>query len=197
MPLSILAFLLVPPNLDSASRTNQQLTHRQKLYQLDLIGALAIALFLILFVFSLTEGNRVGWATARALVPLLLGVDVVLPAFMIWEEWGRTRRGYEACLPLKLWSMGDFTVLFLASLVSFYCYGAVYITFTTLWSGPGFTCGHTGFERVGDKRWADSMGRLALAAGKVLPPDRHSDHATSRSYSHPRRQVRSVSTASL
>ncbi len=133
IPLSILAFLLVPPHLDSSTHSSSgHLPHRQKLNQLDLIGALLVALFLILFVFSLTEGNRVGWSSARTLVPLVLGINLVLPCFIIWEEYGRTRRGLEACLPLKIWKMGNFAVLFAASLVSFYCYGAVYITFTTL-----------------------------------------------------------------
>lgn len=89
---------------------------------------------LILFVFGLTEGNRVGWDTARVLVPLLLAVNVVLPAFLIWEEYGRTRRGLEAALPLSMWKMPNFALLFLATAASFYWYGAVYITFTTLWS---------------------------------------------------------------
>lgn len=141
MPLSILAFLLVPPHLDSSTHgSSQRLTHRQKLNQLDLIGALLVAFFLILFVFSLTEGNRVGWSSARTLIPLILGINLVLPSFVLWEEYGRTRRELEACLPLKIWKMGNFTVLFVASLVSFYCYGAVYITFTTLWSGDGYVC---------------------------------------------------------
>ena len=141
MPLSILAFLLVPPYLDSSTHSSlQRLSQRQKLNQIDLIGAVLVALFLILFVFSLTEGNRVGWSSARTLVPLILGINLVLPSFVLWEEYGRTRRGLEACLPLEIWKMGNFTVLFVASLVSFYCYGAVYIAFTTLWSSPGYAC---------------------------------------------------------
>lgn len=145
IPLSLLAFVLLPAKFDARSRSYgaagaARLSHLEKFYSLDLVGALAVALFLILFVFSLTEGNRVGWDSPRTLIPLVVGVAVVLPAFLAWEEFGRTRRGYEAALPLKLWKMGNFSVLFLASLISFYCYGAVYITYTTLWSEPPYLC---------------------------------------------------------
>lgn len=188
IPLSLLAFVLLPAGFDTRSRSasSAHLSHIQKFYSLDLIGALSVALFLILFVFSLTEGNRVGWDSARTIVPLALGVAVVLPAFLLWEEYGRTRRGYEAALPLKLWKMGNFTVLFLASLVSFYCYGAVYITFTTLWSEPPYLCTFVFFSAGSPPSDQLETGSHALETGKVLPTDRTGDHASSWVHAHPR-----------
>lgn len=93
-----------------------------------------MALFLILFVFALTEGNRVGWGRARTVIPLALSIALVVPSFLVWEEYARTRQGLEACLPLSMWKMDNFAVLVFATAASFYWYGAVYITFTTLWS---------------------------------------------------------------
>jgi dipeptide/tripeptide permease len=138
---SILAYFLIPPYLDTTLYAYRNLSTNQKLAKIDLIGALLIALFLILLVFALTEGNRLSWASARVLVPLLIALVTVLPAFLVWEDFGRTRRGLEAALPLSLWKLPNFAVYFGATAASFYWYGTVYITYTTLWS-MAYQCEH-------------------------------------------------------
>lgn len=127
-------FCLAPTYLDGTLSSYHCLSKRQKIAKVDLVGALLVALFLILLVFGLTEGNRLGWLQPQVLVPLLAAAIIVFPAFLLWEEYGRTRRGFEAALPLRLWKTKNFALLFIATAASFYWYGAVYITYTTLWS---------------------------------------------------------------
>lgn len=137
IPSSILVFCLSPVYLDTTLSSYRGLSARQKMARVDLVGALLLALFLILFVFSLTEGNRLGWLRVRVLVPLAVGTAVVLPTFLVWEEFGRTRRGLEAALPLSIWKMKNFSLLFIATGASFYWYGAA--TSRTPPSGLSYT----------------------------------------------------------
>jgi len=56
-------------------------------WQIDVIGLLLLAgtFTTILLPFTLAGGSGTVWKSARTIAPLVVGVVVVLPAFLIWE----------------------------------------------------------------------------------------------------------------
>lgn len=59
----------------------------QLFWQTDLLGLLFLAatLALILLPFTLAGGEQSTWQEARTLAPLVVGVVVALPSFVLWE----------------------------------------------------------------------------------------------------------------
>lgn len=56
-------------------------------WQLDLVGIILVAgaFIMILLPFTLYGGTREQWASATAIAPIVVGVVVVLPLFVLWE----------------------------------------------------------------------------------------------------------------
>jgi SIT family siderophore-iron:H+ symporter-like MFS transporter len=56
-------------------------------WQIDLIGLLLIAAVFafILVPLTLAGGNGSQWSTANIIVPLVIGVVICIPGFLIWE----------------------------------------------------------------------------------------------------------------
>lgn len=137
LPVAILGLFLIPRS-GSRRSLEPKPPLGKRLASVDIGGSLLVALFLILFVYALTQGDIVGWKTAQVIAPLVVCLSIVMPLFFIWEEFGRTRRGLDAALPNKVWGFPNFGLLFGVSVAAFYFYGCCFITFSTLWSTPAY-----------------------------------------------------------
>lgn len=162
LPVALLAAILIPGGL--SSKTNSRQSVRATVASLDLVGSSLVAIFLILFVYGLTEGNISGWKSAKVIIPIVTSFSIILPFFFIYEEFGRTRRGLEAALPNAAWKLPNFAILFIMSLSSFFYYGDLFITYSALW-GEGYH-----WSPMKQAQHLVPAGLATLIAAGIAPP---------------------------
>jgi EmrB/QacA subfamily drug resistance transporter len=75
---------------------------------LDPIGIIASTTGLVIMTYGLIEAGQNGWSDARALVPMIAGL-VVLIGFFLWERWLSLRPGGRPMLDLALFHSASFT----------------------------------------------------------------------------------------
>lgn len=97
--------------------------------RLDLVGVSTLTAGLVLFIFAVTSGSSIGWATARCLAPLVISVFTVA-AFFYWETIIPEE---DAAVPPSLWKGTNFSVLIAAATVPFFWWGSVQLQFAFLW----------------------------------------------------------------
>ena len=75
---------------------------------LDPIGIIASITGLVIMTYGLIEAGQNGWSDARALVPMIAGL-VVLIGYFLWERWLSLRPGGRPMLDLALFHSASFT----------------------------------------------------------------------------------------
>jgi len=75
---------------------------------LDPIGIIASTSGLVIMTYGLIEAGQNGWNDARALVPMIAGL-IVLIGFFLWERWLSLRPGGRPMLDLALFHSASFT----------------------------------------------------------------------------------------
>ncbi|GJE93570.1 MFS general substrate transporter [Phanerochaete sordida] len=101
----------------------------QRWKQLDLGGVSILTAALILFIFAITSGSTVGWASAEVLAPLVISVFGVA-GFFIYE----TRiPASTAAVPPATWFLKNFSVLFGMALLPFLWWTTIFTIITALW----------------------------------------------------------------
>jgi DHA2 family multidrug resistance protein-like MFS transporter len=75
---------------------------------LDPIGIIASTTGLVIMTYGLIEAGQNSWSDARALVPMIAGL-VVLIGFFLWERWLSLRPGGRPMLDLALFHSASFT----------------------------------------------------------------------------------------
>ena len=88
--------------------------------RLDLIGLALSVSFVVLFTFGLTYSANAGWASPAVLVPLIISVVAIFPAFVYWERHTRFPlipldifkiRNVNITLAIVFFAWSDFEVL--------------------------------------------------------------------------------------
>ncbi|MEU7594410.1 oxytetracycline resistance efflux MFS transporter OtrB [Streptomyces sp. NPDC039022] len=116
VPLGLLALVTVRRALD--------LPHERREHRMDVLGAAALALFLVPLLIVAEQGRSWGWTAPASLVLFVLGA-AGLALFVPVE----LRRGDEAVLPLRLFRRGGIA---LCSAVNFTIGVGIFGTVTTL-----------------------------------------------------------------
>jgi MFS family permease len=83
LPVAGLVAILAPALALTPGRTYGRM---KKVRRLDIPGVAVITIGLLLFIFSVTEGGAIGWATPTVLAPLALAVVLLIPGFFIYER---------------------------------------------------------------------------------------------------------------
>jgi hypothetical protein len=99
VPVTLVGVLIIPPQITKTTGSLERGAGKWK--SLDLVGvsiitgmkisassslhpSRALIVALILFVFAVTSGSAVGWASAMVLVPLVISILMVI-GFFYWE----------------------------------------------------------------------------------------------------------------
>lgn len=86
--ISIAGILVIPPPPATVQKTPAE---KKTVASIDWIGAILVTAGLFILLFSLTEGNGVGWSTPW--IPALIVVSlVIIAAFGFWQHYIETRR---------------------------------------------------------------------------------------------------------
>lgn len=101
----------------------------QRWKQLDLGGVSILTAALILFIFAITSGSTVGWATAEVLVPLVISVFGVAGFFFFETRIPAST----AAVPPRTWFLPNFSVLFGMALLPFLWWTTIFTIITELW----------------------------------------------------------------
>lgn len=92
--ISVTSFFVIPPPPPSV--VQRQSGKKRSAGSVDWIGAVLVTVGLLLLLFSLTEGNVVGWSTPW--IPVLIVVSVlIIVAFFFWQRH-LEKRGKQAPL---------------------------------------------------------------------------------------------------
>ncbi|KAF8645758.1 hypothetical protein AX16_007625 [Volvariella volvacea WC 439] len=175
IPLSVLALFLAPPTPEDQKGVT-------KLRDMDWLGLGTITLCLILFVYSLTEGNALGWATGGILAPLIISI-LLLPVFGFIET-----KVKDPLVPPAVWTLPEFVPLFFITMSEYLVMNVMIyqesLIFQEVWGNTALTAalriipfGITGF--IGTvamgyltpymaPRWVLVFGQLLMMAGCIL-----------------------------
>ncbi|KAJ8516155.1 hypothetical protein ONZ45_g6509 [Pleurotus djamor] len=173
IPLAILAFVLAPNFKTESDAT---------LKSMDWLGLVTITLSLILFIYSVTEGNEKGWATGGILAPLIISI-FLLPVFGYIET-----KVADPLIPPAVWSLPEFVPLFFISLSEYLTMNVIIyqesLVFQQVWGVTSLSAalriipfGITGFIVTVSMgwvtphvapRWVLFGGQLLMLAGSVL-----------------------------
>ncbi|GBE80918.1 major facilitator superfamily domain-containing protein [Sparassis latifolia] len=126
VPSAVACIVLIPPQDKSES---DNLTAKEKLRNLDLVGVGVLTAALILFIFAVTSGSDAGWSSAEVLAPLIISVFMVA-GFFFWETRLPPER---AAIPPATWFLPNLTVLFGVSLLPYFWWNTAIMTFYGLW----------------------------------------------------------------
>ncbi|EKM53820.1 uncharacterized protein PHACADRAFT_125786 [Phanerochaete carnosa HHB-10118-sp] len=174
LPSAIVCLVFIPDRHDGPG---QSLSQREKLRNLDLVGAL------ILFIFAVTSGPSDGWGTGQVITPLVISVLMVI-LFFLWKAHIPFER---AAVPPRTWFLPNFAVLFGVSLVPYMWWNTAMSIFYPLWQdvfgwsviksavhmvpiGIAALCVcFTGpLARWVSPKWLITFGNVLLIAGTVL-----------------------------
>ncbi|KAF8884618.1 major facilitator superfamily domain-containing protein [Infundibulicybe gibba] len=175
IPLALIAFLLAPS-------TTKESRGDAKLANMDWIGLCTITLSLILFIYSVTEGNSRGWTSGGILAPLIISI-ALLPTFGYVET-----KVAEPLIPPAVWTLPEFVPLFFITLSEYLVMNVIIyqesVVFQQVWLVPALGAairiipfGIAGFFvtiSMGwvtphvPPRWILFFGQLLMLAGAVL-----------------------------
>jgi len=104
LPLALIALILAPPAPTGGSSA------RQHLRNMDWLGLFGITASLVLFIFSLSEGNSRGWSSAIVLAPLIISI-ILVPVVGYIET-----KVAAPLIPPVVWTLPGFVPLFFISM---------------------------------------------------------------------------------
>ena len=109
VPFGVSALTLIP---QSAGKLVEQLSPRDKLKRLDIVGCFMMLASIILLILGITLGASDGWKKPGFLVPFLLSWPIFI-AFFIYEA--RLPESY-ALIPPSFWKIPNMTLLIVFAL---------------------------------------------------------------------------------
>lgn len=109
VPFGVSALTLIP---QSAGKLVEQLSPRDKLKRLDIVGCFMMLASIILLILGITLGASYGWKKPGFLVPFLLSWPIFI-AFFIYEA--RLPESY-ALIPPSFWKIPNMTLLIVFAL---------------------------------------------------------------------------------
>ncbi|EFX02166.1 efflux transporter [Grosmannia clavigera kw1407] len=125
------AGIFVIPELPE-TRTAEELAELSLLHSVDWIGGALITGGLIALLFSMTEGNIVGWSTAWVIVLILLGL-LMIAVFIAWELYQEKHTTRSPLIRLSLFRNRHFSAAVLIMCIFFGIFNDFSVYVTYLW----------------------------------------------------------------